>query len=415
MQAELIAIGDEILIGQTIDTNSTFIATQLNLNGISVKQKRVIADDAATIKNALDNILPETKLVFMTGGLGPTNDDITKLTLNEYFGGELVFHQNVLDHITQLFASFNRVPSESNREQAFLPSSCVPIANKMGTAPGMRFEKDGRYYFSLPGVPYETEHLVEHQILPWVNENLQRGTVVHKTILTQGVPESELAERLKGWEEALPVAVKLAYLPSAGLVRLRLTSYLGSESEARQSVEAEAQKAIDILGEVVFGEDAQTLEEVIGISFKKRGATLSTAESCTGGYIAHLITSVAGSSEYFMGSVVSYANQAKEELLGVDPESIKMQGAVSEAVVMQMAEGARKKFHTDFAVATSGVAGPSGGSDEKPVGTIWIAVAGPDGIKARCFRFGKNRERNIKKTAMMALDLLRREVQKFKI
>ncbi len=415
MQAELIAIGDEILIGQTTDTNSTFIATHLNLNGISVKQKRVIADDADTIKQALDAILPETKLVFMTGGLGPTNDDITKKTLNEYFGGELVFHQNVFDHITKLFASFNRVPSETNRGQAFLPNVCTPLPNKMGTAPGMRFEKDGRYFFSLPGVPYETEKLVEHTILPWIRENLQKGTVVHKTILTQGVPESELAEMLKEWETNLPKGVKLAYLPSAGMVRLRLTSYIGTEEDARKMVETEAQKVIDILGDIVFGENAQTLEEVIGISLKNSDSTLSTAESCTGGYIAHLITSVSGSSEYFMGSVVSYANQAKVELLGVDPEAIRKNGAVSEEVVLQMAEGARQKFHTDFAIATSGVAGPTGGTPEKPVGTIWIAVAGPNGAKARCFSFGRNRERNIQKTALMGLDMLRREVQKIKV
>lgn len=415
MQAELIAIGDEILIGQTTDTNSTFIATQLNLNGISVKQKRVIADDAETIKQALDAILPETKLVFMTGGLGPTNDDITKVTLNEYFGGELVFHQDVFDHITKLFASFNRVPSETNRGQALLPNVCTPLPNKMGTAPGMRFEKDGRYYFSLPGVPYETENLVEHTILPWIKNNLQKGTVVHKTILTQGVPESELAEKLIDWENALPKGVKLAYLPSAGMVRLRLTSYIGTEEEARAIVEREAQKVIDMLGEIVFGENAQTLEEVIGISLRNNKSTLSTAESCTGGYIAHLITSVSGSSEYFMGSVVSYSNQAKVELLDVDPQSIKEHGAVSKEVVLQMAEGARKKFHTDFAIATSGVAGPTGGSSEKPVGTIWIAVAGPDGAKAKCFSFGRNRDRNIQKTAMMGLDLLRREVQKIKV
>lgn len=415
MQAELIAIGDEILIGQTTDTNSTFIATQLNLNGISVKQKRVIADDAETIKQALDAILPETKLVFMTGGLGPTNDDITKNTLNEYFGGELVFHPEVFEHITQLFASFNRVPSETNRGQAFLPSVCTPLPNKMGTAPGMRFEKDGRYYFSLPGVPFETENLVENTILPWIKKNLQKGTVVHKTILTQGVPESELAEMLSTWEANLPEGVKLAYLPSAGMVRLRLTSYVGTEVEAQALVDEAADKAIQILGDIVFGENAQTLEEVIGISLKQSNSTLSTAESCTGGYIAHLITSVSGSSDYFMGSVVSYANQAKIDLLDVNPTDIEVHGAVSEQVVIQMAEGSRRKFNTDYAIATSGIAGPTGGTPQKPVGTIWIAVAGPYGTKAKCFSFGRNRDRNIKKTALMALDLLRREVQKIKV
>ena len=412
MQAEIIAIGDEILIGQTIDTNSTFIATHLNLNGIFVKQKRVIADDPEVIKKALDEILPDTTLVFMTGGLGPTRDDLTKNTLNEYFGGELVFHPEVYSHIEDLFKSFNRTPSKNNRGQAFLPDVCTVIPNKMGTAAGMRFERDGRYYFSLPGVPYETESLIAKEIMPWIRNTLQKGTVVHKTILTQGVPESELAERLEDWEDNLPKEVKLAYLPSAGMVKLRLSSYLGDEKQARQVIEREAANVQQILGDVVFGENAQTLEEVIGLSLKKNKATLSTAESCTGGYIAHLITSVPGSSEYFMGSVVSYSNQAKQELLEVDGEMIKAHGAVSKEVVEQMAAGACKKFHTRYALATSGVAGPDGGTDEKPVGTIWIAVAGPAGIKSKKFHFGKNRERNIRKAALMALDLLRREIQK---
>jgi len=414
MQAEIIAIGDEILIGQTVDTNSSFIAKQLNMIGIKVAQKKVVADDSDTIKRALDDLLPETELVFTTGGLGPTKDDITKKTLNEYFGGELIFNEKVYENIVKIFRSFNRIPSETNRSQAYLPSSCEPILNKMGTASGMHFQKDKRHYFSLPGVPYETEYLVGKKIIPWVKENLQKGNVVHRTLLTQGVPESELAEQIASWENSLPRSISLAYLPSPGIVRLRLSSYLENSELALNKINEKADELKSILGDVIFGEDAQTLEEIIGISLKQLQATLSTAESCTGGYIAHLITSVAGSSEYFMGSVVSYSNRAKKELLEVDLENIVKHGAVSQEVVEQMAEGARQKFHTDFAIATSGVAGPGGGSDEKPVGTIWIAVAGPDRIKARKFRFGRNRERNIRKTALMALDMLRREIQKFK-
>lgn len=415
MQAEIIAIGDEILIGQTIDTNSSFIATQLNLNGISVRQKRVIADDAEAIKEALDSISPNTKLVFMTGGLGPTKDDITKKTLLEYFGGEMVFHEDIYEHIEELFASFGRKPSEVNKGQAMLPSSCTPILNKMGTAPGMRFEKNGVYYFSTPGVPYETEHLVEMQIMPWISANLTKGTVVHKTILTQGVPESELADRLESFEDNLPVGVKLAYLPSAGMVKLRLTSYQGTEDEARVIVDEQIDKIRAILGPVVFGHEAQTLQEVIGIGLRESGSTLSTAESCTGGYIASLITSVAGSSDYFMGSVVSYSNRAKQDLLDVEAEALENYGAVSKEVVMQMALGAQKKFGTTFAIATSGVAGPGGGTKEKPVGTVWIATATPDGVKAKKFSFGNIRKRNIRKAALMALDLLRREIQKIEV
>lgn len=415
MQAEIIAIGDEILIGQTVDTNSSFIAAQLNLNGISVFQKRVIADDADAIKSALDSISPKTKLVFMTGGLGPTKDDITKKTLLEYFGGEMVFYDHIYAHIENLFASFGRVPSETNRGQALLPSSCEPVLNSVGTAPGMRFEKDGVYYFSTPGVPYETEHLIESKIVPWIAENLVKGTVVHKTILTQGVPESELADMLSDFEDRLPEGVKLAYLPSPGMVKLRLTSYSGTEEEARSRVEELAGEMTGIIGPVVFGHEAQTLEEVIGIRLREMGATLATAESCTGGYLSHLITSVAGSSDYFMGGIVSYANQAKEHLLGVDSEALRNHGAVSKEVVMQMARGAQLKFGTTYALATSGVAGPGGGSEEKPVGTVWIATATPDGVKAKKFNFGNSRQRNIRKAALMALDLLRKEIQKIEV
>lgn len=415
MQAEIIAIGDEILIGQTVDTNSSFIAAQLNLNGISVFQKRVIADDADAIKSALDSISPKTKLVFMTGGLGPTKDDITKKTLLEYFGGEMVFHDHIYAHIENLFASFGRVPSETNRGQALLPSSCEPVLNSVGTAPGMRFEKDGVYYFSTPGVPYETEHLIESKIVPWIAENLVKGTVVHKTILTQGVPESELADMLSDFEDRLPEGVKLAYLPSPGMVKLRLTSYSGTEEEARSRVEQLAGEMTGIIGPVVFGHEAQTLEEVIGIRLREMGATLAVAESCTGGYLSHLITSVAGSSDYYMGGVVSYANQVKEQLLGVESEALRNHGAVSKEVVMQMARGAQLKFGTTYALATSGVAGPGGGSEEKPVGTVWIATATPDGVKAKKFNFGNSRQRNIRKAALMALDLLRKEIQKIEV
>ncbi len=412
MQAELIAIGDEILIGQTVDTNSTFIATQLNAQGISVKQKRVIADDADDIIFALDSLHAHTKLVFITGGLGPTKDDITKKTLGAYFGGEMEYHEEVFEHIEKLFAGFNRTPSSANKSQAYLPSSCMPLLNKLGTAPGMRFQKGGIYYFSLPGVPYETERLVEKEIMPWINQKLQKGNVVHKTVLTQGVPESELADIIKDWEDALPKGVKLAYLPSAGMVKLRLSSYSESADIARKRIDYELSKLPKMLGDILFGEGAGSIEEVIGIELKKRKLTMATAESCTGGYIAHMITSIPGSSAYFKGSIVSYANEIKEEFLGVSPTDITNKGAVSEEVVTAMALGIKEKFKVDFALATSGIAGPNGGSKEKPVGTVWIAMAGPNGVKAHKFSFGRNRERNIRKTALMALDWLRKEVQK---
>ncbi len=412
MQAEIIAIGDEILIGQTIDTNSAFIASQLSSNGIVVKQKRVIADEKDAITEALDGVLPDTDLVFMTGGLGPTKDDITKSTLTTYFGGELEFHEDVYERIVDLFKTFNRVPSEVNRSQAYLPTSCAIVPNDIGTASGMRFQKNNTYFFSLPGVPYETEYLVEKKIMPWINQVLRKGKAVHKNILTQGVPESDLAQMLEGWENELPAEIKLAYLPSPGMVKLRLSSYDLESDEASSLIDAEIDKMKSLLGEIIFGESAESLQEVIGILLKRKGVTVATAESCTGGYLAHLITSIAGSSEYYKGSILSYSNEAKMKLLGVKKEDLLNYGAVSKEVIEQMAIQARHELDTDFAIATSGVAGPGGGSYEKPVGTVWIAVAGPNGIKSKKFHFGKDRLRNIKKSALMALDMLRREIQK---
>lgn len=415
MQAELIAIGDEILIGQTLDTNSGFIAGRLNAVGIAVKQKRVIADEAASIKHALDTLHPETNLVFMTGGLGPTRDDITKHTLLEYFGGELHFDQAIYDHIVALFRSFGREPKESNKGQAYVPSSAKAILNDLGTAPGMHFEKGGRHYFSTPGVPYETEHLVQDKILPWIEENLQKGTIFHRNFLTQGIPESDLAERLEDWEQALPVEVKLAYLPAPGMVRLRLSAYTDDLTLSQQLVDREAKKLKELLGIDIFGEGQISLEEVIGQALHARFYTVSAAESCTGGNVAQLITSVPGSSNYFEGGVVSYSNQAKMDHLGVSEATLQEHGAVSEATVRAMAEGVRERFKTDFAIATSGIAGPSGGSAEKPVGTVWIAVAGPERTKCQVFQFGRDRGRNVRRSSLMALDMLRRELEKISV
>lgn len=412
MQAEIIAIGDEILIGQTIDTNSAFIASQLNLQGIKVHQKKVIADTAEAIVSALEDVHKDTRYVFMTGGLGPTKDDITKKTLLDYFGGEMVFEEAIYEHIKKLFASFNREPKEVHRQQALVPSSCSPILNETGTAPGMRFERNGCFFFSTPGVPYETEHLVGDKIVPWILETQMEGKLYHKTLITQGRGESDLAEILKDWEEALPQELKLAYLPSPGLVRLRLSGNAPSKAESKKLVEEGVEVMHELLGDLIFGEDANSLEEILGKSLLQRNRTMATAESCTGGYLGHLITSIAGSSAYYLGGVVAYSNALKESLLGVDPEQIKAHGAVSEAVALEMARGIRKKTGSDFGVATTGVAGPGGGSPEKPVGTVWIAVSGPQGEKARCYHFGNHRQRNIRRSALMALDRLRKEVQK---
>lgn len=413
MQAEIIAIGDEILIGQTIDTNSSFIAAELNQLGIKVEQKRVIADTDEAIRFALDSLHPKTTMVFMTGGLGPTKDDITKKTLLEYFGGEMIFNEAVYENVKALFAGFNREPKDVHRQQAYVPSSCKVIINDVGTAPGMHFQRDERHYFSSPGVPYETEHLVRDKIVPWIIAHFEAGGMFHKTVLTQGKGESDLAEMLSEWESALAPNLKLAYLPSPGLVRLRLTGFSESNLKAKAEVEEQMRGLESILGPLIFGENAQSLEEVVGISLNKGGLKLALAESCTGGYIGHLITSVAGSSDYFMGGVMSYSNQSKQDFLGVSSESLENFGAVSEEVAIEMAVGIKERMKTDFGLATTGISGPSGGSTLKPVGTVWIAIVGPDKVTTRKYQFGTDRGRNIRKTALMALDLLRKDVQNF--
>ena len=412
MQAEIIAIGDEILIGQTVDTNSTFIAKHLTTNGVKVLQKKVVADDKDLIIEALDSISSKTNLVFLTGGLGPTKDDITKSTLTEYFGGELVFKPEVYTNIEKLFKAFGRIPSEVNRQQAFLPTSCQIVPNKLGTAAGMHFTKNQVHYFSLPGVPYETEYLVEKKIIPWIEDNLVVGTAVHKTIITQGVPESDLAEMMENWEDGLPIQLKLAYLPSPGLVKLRLSSYDLEKTKAEKVIEKELVKLKKLLGDIIFGEDAESLEDLLGKLLIHHGINLSIAESCTGGYISHLITRISGSSAYYKGSIVSYANEAKMDLLNVGENELQNHGAVSKEVVEKMAMEVKKRFNTDYSIATSGVAGPNGGSELKPVGTVWIAISGPNGVKSKRFQFGRNRIRNIKKAALMSMDLLRIEIQK---
>jgi nicotinamide-nucleotide amidase len=412
VRAEIITIGDEILIGQTIDTNAAYIASKLNDIGVNVTLKRTIADRADAIAEALDQVNKETTLVFMTGGLGPTNDDITKKTLNDYFDGELVFNEEVYRNIEAIFSSFNRTPQEVHRYQAYLPSTARVLINSMGTASGMHFEKEGKHFFSMPGVPYEAEHLVKDRVIPWILENLQKGTVIHRTILTQGVPESDLAEMLTDFENKLPEGISMAYLPSPGMVKLRLTSYEGNPVEREEQIANLIDEMKQILGDVVYGENIQTLEQVIGEMLEINNKTLSLAESCTGGSIASRITAVPGASKYFLGSIVSYATEVKEEVLVIDSGIVDQYGVVSEKMAQVMAEKARKLFNTDYAVSTTGIAGPDGGTPELPVGSVWIGISGPSRTKAWYYRFGRNRGRNIQKATVTALNLLRREIQK---
>jgi nicotinamide-nucleotide amidase len=411
MIAEIISIGDEILVGQIVNTNATWIAQRLGETGIPVKQVSAIADDAIDIKNALDAAFSRADIILMTGGLGPTKDDITKKTLCDYFNTHLVFHQPTYDNLEKLFAlrGWAKI-SEVNRKQAEVPANCTPLTNDTGTAPGMWFEKDHKILVSMPGVPFEMEGIMEKEVMPRLALMFNDRVIVHKTIVTQGVGESILAERIRDWEDSLPSTMKLAYLPQPGIVRLRLTAYGQNKEKLRQEIDKLIYTLKNLIPDYFFGYDADTLEEVVGRLLKDKKLTLGTAESCTGGYLAHLITSVPGSSDYYLGSVIAYSNTVKQELLGVSEQSLIDYGAVSEQVVREMAEGARKRFNTDFAVSTSGVAGPDGGTAEKPVGTVWIAVASKTGTVAKKFMFGEHRGRNIRRAALAALNMVRVEV-----
>ncbi|MBN2635353.1 MAG: competence/damage-inducible protein A [Prolixibacteraceae bacterium] len=410
MKAEIITIGDEILIGQIVDTNSVWIAEQFNLNGIEVYQITSVHDERSQIMEALDKAAEKVDLVLITGGLGPTKDDLTKAVLCEYFHTELVFHEPTLEHIKDRFKLRDIDINKLNRDQAMVPENCIVLFNKTGTAPGMWFEKNDTIFISVPGVPFEMQYLVEFEIIPKLVESGRTKAIVHKTILTQGIPESMLAMQLEEWENALPKNVKLAYLPNPMSVRLRLSAIGDNKSALEKLVEHEVQKLQQIIPKHIYGYDAETMAEVIGRLLKTQNKKLAVAESCTGGFISHQITLVPGSSEYYQGSITTYSNEAKQNLLGVKAETLVKYGAVSEEVAREMAEGAAKIFHADFAVATTGIAGPTGGTEEKPVGTVWIAVAGSNRIIAKKFVFGNNRERNIIRSGQTALQLLRRVI-----
>jgi nicotinamide-nucleotide amidase len=410
VEAEIITIGDEILIGQTVDTNSAWMGQRLNDVGVDVDRVVSIRDTKEAIVEALENVKPKTKLVLLTGGLGPTKDDITKYTLQDYFGGDLVFNQEAYDNVERIFKMFKKEVIEVNRLQAMIPSTCIMLLNEMGTAPGMLFERDGVHYVSMPGVPYEMKHLIRTHVLPLIKEKLNPGVVIHRTILTQGLGESFLAEIIKDWQDSLHEEISLAYLPSAGMVKMRLTVKGRDEKFLNELIEDAVAKLLPQIEKYVYGTENDTLESVVGALLKNDNATLSSAESCTGGNIARLLTTIPGSSAYFIGSVVAYHNNVKQNMLDVSENDLKTYGAVSEPVVLQMANGAKEKFGTDYAVATSGIAGPDGGTKDKPVGTIWIAVAGPKRTITRKFNFGNNRLRNIQKTSFMALNMLREEL-----
>ena len=415
MNVEIINIGDELLIGQVVNTNAAWMAEQLNLAGLAVGQVSVIRDDRQHILDTLRDAELRAPIVLISGGIGPTRDDITKTTLCEYFGTSLVFNEEAYRDIETIFARRGYAVTELNRQQAELPENCITIPNPFGTARGMWFEKErqegGKTIFvSMPGVPFEMKPMMTDHVIPRVREVFHTPCLYHKTILTQGIGESFLAARIVEWENALPAHIKLAYLPQPGMVRLRLTGTGGSETKLHKEVDAAAEKLEPMISEYIFGYGDDTLERIVGRLLVERNASLATVESCTGGYIAHLITSVPGSSRYFKGSVVAYANEIKEDVVGVQQETLLNHGAVSRAVVEEMAIAIQTRFHADYVVATSGIAGPDGGTSDKPVGTTWIAIATPGEISSAVFQFGDSRDRNIRRSALQALNMLRKKL-----
>lgn len=414
MKATIVTIGDEILIGQIVDTNSGFIAKSLDKIGVDIHEMISISDNKQHILDTFAKLQNQVDLVIITGGLGPTKDDITKKTFCDYFEDTLVENKEVLAHVTQLIESiFKRPITQMNRDQALVPTKCHVLFNKMGTAPGMWMKKENTVFISLPGVPYEMKYLVENEIIPKVVREYNRPYIIHKTILTYGQGESLVAERIEDWENNLPEFIKLAYLPAPGRVRLRLSARGTDKEVLEKAIEENVNSLTQIIGDIIVGfDDNETIEVVIGRLLAQKQLTIATAESCTGGSIASLLTSVAGSSSYFKGSVVSYATEAKEAVLGIPHELIEKHSVVSAQVAEKMALQAQKIFKTDFAIATTGNAGPSKGDSDATVGTVFIALATPQTIVVEEFNFGEPREKVILRAVNKSLEMLQKEILK---
>ncbi|QPH39884.1 competence/damage-inducible protein A [Pedobacter endophyticus] len=406
MLAEIITIGDEILIGQIVDTNSAWMANQLNLIGVSVKQVTSVSDDEAHILQTLKDAEQRADIILITGGLGPTKDDITKKTLAKYFGMGFRRDEAALEMVRQIFEKYKRPLIDINMQQADVPDGCEVIVNRNGTAPCMWFEQNDKIFVSMPGVPYEMMYLMDDEILPRIKSRLKLPSIIHKTILTANIGESFLAKEIEEVEDRLPAHIKLAYLPKLGQVRLRLSAKGEDELTLRAEVEVYAKAIIAKVDKFVVIDEDIPLEKAILNVMKERGLTLSTAESCTGGYIAHLITQHPGCSSVYWGGAVAYAYELKASILGVNEKTLATFGAVSEETVTEMAEGAVKHFKTDYAIAVSGIAGPDGGTEDKPVGTVWIAVSSKHKTVAKVFNFSNKRIQNIERSASAALNLL---------
>lgn len=409
MLAEIITIGDEILIGQIVDTNSAWMAAQLNNVGIRIKQISSVSDDREHILTALKEAAGRADIILITGGLGPTKDDITKKTLAEYFNVGLIENREALENVERIFKRIRGTLDgllEVNRQQALVPENCEVILNDNGTAPGMWFNQDGKIYMSMPGVPHEMMYMMQEKVIPKIKASFKLPVIIHKTILTVGEGESYLAQRIADIEDSLPPFIKLAYLPKLGQVRLRLSGYGDNEAIVREKVEEFSAKIVKRVANVVAAEEDIPIEKAILNYMDEKGLTLSVAESCTGGYISHLITQHAGSSRVFFGGAVSYSYELKESILGVKEDTLAKFGAVSEETATEMVEGALKNFKSDYALAVTGIAGPDGGTPDKPVGTVWIAVASVNKTVVKKLTFGNKRRENIERTAISALNML---------
>ncbi|MDR2065770.1 MAG: competence/damage-inducible protein A [Prevotellaceae bacterium] len=413
MNAEIITIGDEILIGQIVDTNSAYIAEQLNLIGVSVYQKTSVSDNRKHITENIDRAFTTSDIIIVTGGLGPTSDDITKQVLAEYFGANrMKIHEPSLEIIKSLMSRLDIPLSETNCRQAELPDCCIPVLNRNGTAPAMWFERNGKILVSMPGVPFEMKAIM-NDVMPMISKHFKLNNVYHKTLLTFGIPESVLAEQIKDWENKLPEHLHLAYLPNPESgVKLRLSTYNSADDKNLliKEIDKHFNRLRKILKTTVYGENNDNLALAAGKLLQQKSATLATAESCTGGHIANMITANAGSSKYFVGSVIAYSNDVKVKMLYVNASDIELYGAVSNQVACQMAQGVRAVLNSDYAIATSGIAGPDGGTAEKPVGTVWIAVATPHKVIAQKYILSKLRDVNISRASAIALNMLRLEL-----
>ncbi len=398
MKVSIINIGDELLIGQVVNTNASWMSQQFLANGMDVAKVFVISDNKDDINNTLQIALQMSDAVVITGGLGPTKDDITKKTLCEYFDSELVEDEATFEVISSIFKKRGYPMTDTNRQQALVPKCCTVLLNKRGTAPGMWFEQDGKVVISLPGVPFEMQYIMEEEVIPRMLNYFKVGAIIHKNLLFHGIGESFLSDKIEDWELSLPKTIRLAYLPKAGMLRLRLTARGTDRAILETDINTSLKGLYSLVGEYIMGEDAESLAEIVARTMKNNSKTLAVAESCTGGAIASSITSMAGASEYFKGCVVAYSNEVKHKILGVKTETLAKYGAVSEETAREMVLGVISNMDTDYAVATTGIAGPGGGSQEKPVGTVWIAVASRNEICTQKMSFGDDRLRTIERT-----------------